>query len=43
MHAPLVPLELVGVTDFDSGVDGFSSIFLFEGVEAFEEVPERGE
>lgn len=38
---PLVPL--VGVTDFDSGVDGFSSIFLFEGVDAFEDVPDRGE
>lgn len=40
---PFVPFELVGVTDFDNGVDGFSSIFLFEGVEAFDDVPDRGE
>lgn len=38
---PLVPL--VGVTDFESGVDGFSSIFLFDGVDAFDDVPDRGE
>lgn len=39
----MVPFELVGVTDFDSGVDGFSSNFLFEGVEALDDVPDRGE
>lgn len=38
---PFVPL--VGVTDFESGVDGLSSIFLFDGVDAFDDVPERGE
>lgn len=36
-------MPLVGVTDFESGVDGFSSIFLFDGVDAFDDVPERGE
>lgn len=36
-------VEFVGVTDFETGVDGLSSNFLFEGVEAFDEVPERGE
>lgn len=43
VNLPFVPFELVGVTDFDSGVDGFSSIFLFDGVEAFDDVPDRGE
>lgn len=34
---------LVGVTDFEIGVEGFSlSIFFVEGVLAFEEVPLRG-
>ena len=42
-NIPFVPFELVGVTDFDNGVDGFSSIFLFDGVEAFDDVPDRGE
>lgn len=36
-------MEFVGVTDFETGVDGLSSNFLFDGVEAFDEVPERGE
>lgn len=40
-HLPFVPL--VGVTDFESGVDGFSSIFLADGVDALDDVPERGE
>lgn len=38
---PFVPL--VGVTDLESGVDGFSSIFLADGVDAFDDVPDRGE
>lgn len=42
-NIPFVPFELVGVTDFDNGVDGFSSIFLFDGVDAFDDVPDRGE
>lgn len=40
-------MPLVGVTDFESGVDGLSSIFLLllvvDGVDAFDEVPDRGE
>lgn len=42
-NLPFVPFELVGVTDLDNGVDGFSSIFLFDGVDAFDDVPDRGE
>ncbi len=39
----LLPLPpLVGVTDFEIGVVGFSSIFLAEGVLAFDEVPLLG-
>lgn len=33
---------LVGVTDFEIGVVGFSSIFLVDGVLAFDDVPLRG-
>lgn len=33
---------LVGVTDLEMGVDGFSSIFLVDGVLAFDEVPLLG-
>ena len=41
--ATLLPLPpLVGVTDFEIGVVGFSSIFFVEGVLAFEEVPLLG-
>jgi hypothetical protein len=41
--AALLPLPpLVGVTDLDIGVVGFSSIFFVEGVLAFEDVPLLG-
>lgn len=40
---PFVPLEFVGVTDFERGVAGFSSSFLFDGVDAFDDVPDLGE
>lgn len=34
------PAADVGVTDFEMGVDGLSSIFLVEGVEALLDVPD---
>lgn len=38
---PLLP-PLVGVTDFEMGVVGFSSIFFVDGVLAFDDVPLLG-